>query len=69
MADKFIVIDNWTYKETEWRVVPESKAGVDFETAERIRNYVIEVKGRSACRIRIVRLKDDFAEDIGNGQA
>ena len=69
MADKFIVIDNWMHKETEWRVVPESKAGVDFETAERIRNYFIEVQGRSPWRIRVVRLKDDFAEDIGNGQA
>lgn len=69
MNDKFIVIENWMYKNTEWRVVKESSSGVNFETAERIRNYFIEVQGRDSWRIRIVKLKDDFAEDIGDGRA
>ena len=58
MTDKFIVIARWNYQGAEWRVV-----------AERIRNYHVELGGIKPANARVVCLKADVAEVVGNGQA
>ena len=64
MADKFIVIEWLEYINPEWKVIKESREGVDFKTVERIRNYTIEVRGKKPENVRIVRLGDDIAEVV-----
>ena len=69
MTDKFIVIARWNYQGAEWRVVRESGLGVDFEIAERIRNYQVELGGIKPANARVACLKADVAEVMDDGQA
>ncbi len=60
---EFIVLRKSNYD--GWRVITESCGGVDFQTADRIRNYYVEVKGQPSDAIRIVELKE-MAVDATN---
>ena len=53
---EFIVLGK--YPSLGWHVIRESSVGVDFTTADRIRNYYIEVKGRLSESIRVVELAE-----------